>query len=218
MAVWKYSVTVDNWFKTSCFWLWSYSRIIDHRKFWAVLHCFLLDDNSTALPRDDPNYNKVHKVCPKVRQNCKAKFTPSCNNSIDVAMVASFLKQYCALKSGFKVWCLSDNFIVYTWEKNLRSWWKILSQNMKRQRPYYNNHFFFRWSPRSNINVVATARSDRKKLPANLNKMSMPKRQAKSFMIGNVHAFGETTGIVEIVKQAEWLTMLVSVWHVALCT
>lgn len=31
------------------------------RKFWAMLHCLHLNDNSAALPRDHENYDRLHK-------------------------------------------------------------------------------------------------------------------------------------------------------------
>ena len=75
------------------------------RRFWAFLHCLHLNNNSTALPREDPNYDKLHKVRPiieAVRLNCLSNFNPSRDNAIDEAMVAykgrSSLKQYCPLK------------------------------------------------------------------------------------------------------------------------
>ena len=87
----------------------------------AALH---FNDNSTALLRTDPNYDKLHKVRPVIESilsKCKSLYNPGRENSVDEAMVGfkgrSSLKQYMPdkpTKRGFKIWCSCDSKNSYT--------------------------------------------------------------------------------------------------------
>ena len=79
------------------------------------------NDNSTALLRIDPNYDKLHKVRPiteSILSKCKSLYNPGRENSVDEAMVGfkgrSSLKQYMPdkpTKHGFKIWCIARTAI-----------------------------------------------------------------------------------------------------------
>lgn len=219
MAIRKYSATDDYWSTHPILGCEAIAKSWTKRKFWAFLHCFHLNDNAMALPREDPLYDKLHKVRPilnEVRRNCKANFVPGRDNSIDEAMVAykgrSSLKQYCPLKPvkrGFKVWCLNDSrtgymfdFMVYTGKEDSGRTHglgakvvKDLSENLKGKGHiiimdnYFSSVGLFEDLLDDDIGAVATARSDRKKWPIELKKLSMRRGESKSKMVGNVHAF-----------------------------
>ena len=89
------------------------------------------NDNSLALNREDPGYDKLFKIRPVIDAICEKSrtlYNPGENVSVDEAMVKfkgrSSIKQYQPLKPikrGIKVWCRADstngyvdNFIVYT--------------------------------------------------------------------------------------------------------
>ena len=104
-------------------------------RFKVLLSCLHINDNTAMKPRNDPQYDKLHKVRPLLtaaRDNFLREYTPFRDLSIDEAMVLfkgrSSLKQYMPLKPvkrGYKVWCLCDakngymsNFDVYTGAKS----------------------------------------------------------------------------------------------------
>lgn len=101
-----------------------------YQQFRALLSNLHFNDNSTAVPRGEPGFDKCHKIRPileKVAKNCLTKYHPNRELSIDEAMVGfkgrSSLKQYLPMKPtkrGFKVWCICEstsgymlNFNVY---------------------------------------------------------------------------------------------------------
>lgn len=101
-----------------------------YQQFRALLSNLHFNDNSTAVPRGEPGFDKCHKIRPileKVAKNCLTKYHPNRELSIDEAMVGfkgrSSLKQYLPMKPtkrGFKVWCICEstsgymlNFDVY---------------------------------------------------------------------------------------------------------
>lgn len=72
-------------------------------KLYQFLH---LNNNETAAPRGDPNYDKLHKVRPlldMVKSTFKSKYNPNKNQTIDEAMVKYkgrfSIKQYMPGKS-----------------------------------------------------------------------------------------------------------------------
>ena len=112
-----------------------------YRQFRALLSSLHFNDNSTAVPRGQPGYDRLHKVRPvleMVKNNCIVSYKPEREISIDEAMVGfkgrSALKQYLPLKPtkrGYKVWCACEansgyllNFSVYTGktDDNLRTY------------------------------------------------------------------------------------------------
>ena len=99
-------------------------------RFKVLLQCLHVNDNTTAKSRNDPNYDRLHKIPPSLnmaRDNCMHEYNIHREASVDEAMVGfkcrSSLKQYMPLKPtkrGYKVWCLRDshndylyNFDVY---------------------------------------------------------------------------------------------------------
>ena len=75
-------------------------------------------DNSTAIERGQPGYDRGHKVRPpvdRILQKCLSLYKPHRENSVDEAMVKYkgrfLLKQYMPMKPikrGFKIWCRCD--------------------------------------------------------------------------------------------------------------
>jgi hypothetical protein len=104
------------------------TKYMPRDRFKAILRYLHLNDNTQALPRDDPNYDKLHKVRPlldAVRVNTQAAYYPHRELAVDEAMVLfkgrSSIKQYMPLKPikrGYKVWCLCDsrNGLAYDYE------------------------------------------------------------------------------------------------------
>lgn len=97
--------------------VFSYHRFKDIFRF---LHC---NDNSTALPRDNPNHDKLHKVRPVMKllqESFKECWVPHQQNSVDEGMIPftgrSSIKQYMKDKPnkwGFKMWKLVDSTSAY---------------------------------------------------------------------------------------------------------
>jgi hypothetical protein len=95
------------------------TKYMPRDRFKAILRYLHLNDNTQALPRDDPNYDKLHKVRPlldAVRVNTQAAYYPHRELAVDEAMVLfkgrSSIKQYMPLKPikrGYKVWCSCDS-------------------------------------------------------------------------------------------------------------
>ena len=100
-------------------------------RFKVLQRCLHANDNATLKPRDDPEYDRLHKLRPLLtaaRANFLREYRPHREVSVDEAMVGfkgrSSLKQYMPLKPtkrGYKIWCLCDshngymcNFEVYT--------------------------------------------------------------------------------------------------------
>lgn len=88
------------------------------KRFKVLLRCLHLNDNTTAVPKGQPGFDKLHKLRPlidTVRENSLALNKPGRQLSIDEAMVGfkgrSTLKQYMPnkpTKRGYKVWCICD--------------------------------------------------------------------------------------------------------------
>ena len=86
--------------------------------FKALMSNLHVNDNSTAVSRNQPGYDKLHKIRPlldEVNKNCLEEYQPHREVSVDEAMVSfkgrSSLKQYMPqkpVKRGFKVWCRAD--------------------------------------------------------------------------------------------------------------
>ena len=88
-------------------------------RFKVLLQCLHVNDNTTAKSRNDPNYDRLHKIRPLLnmsRDNFMHEYNIDKEVSIDEAMVGfkgrSSLKQYMPLKPtkrGYKVWCQCDS-------------------------------------------------------------------------------------------------------------
>ena len=89
-----------------------------YRRFRVLLSCLHLADNTKAVPRGQPGYDKLFKLRPLlkiVQENMLNCYNQHREVSIDEAMVdfkgRSSLRQYMPMKPtkwGFKVWCGSD--------------------------------------------------------------------------------------------------------------
>ena len=92
---------------------------MSYRRFRVLLSCLHLVDNTTAIPRGQDGFDKLHKVRPLIniiQTNMMDCYNPHREVSIDEAMVGfkgrSSLKQYLPMKPtkrGFKIWCLCDS-------------------------------------------------------------------------------------------------------------
>ena len=99
-------------------------------RFKVLLQWLHVNDNTTAKSRNDPNYDRLHKIHPLLnmsRDNFMHEYNIHREVSVDEAMVGfkgrSSLKQYIPLKPtkrGYKFWCICDshngylyNFDVY---------------------------------------------------------------------------------------------------------
>ena len=97
--------------------VFSYHRFRDIFRF---LHC---NDNSTALPRDNPDHDKLHKIRPVMKllqESFNECWVPHQQNSVDEGMIPftgrSSIKQYMKDKPnkwGFKMWKLVDSTSAY---------------------------------------------------------------------------------------------------------
>ena len=104
------------------------------RDLFRYLHC---NDNMTALPKDHPEHDKLHKIHPMMtilQESFKQHWVPHQQNSIDEGMIPftgrSSFKQYMKdkpTKWGFKIWKLVDSvssylyaFDIYTGKKEER--------------------------------------------------------------------------------------------------
>ena len=87
-------------------------------RFKVLLRCLHLNDNTIAVPKGQPGFDKLHKLHPIIdiiRDNSLKLNKPGRQLSIDEAMVGfkgrSSLKQYMPNKPtkwGYKIWCICD--------------------------------------------------------------------------------------------------------------
>ena len=87
-------------------------------RFTQILRELHFNDNSSAVERGQPGYDREYKIRPvvdSIREKCLSLYKPHRENSVDEAMVKykgrSLLKQYMPMKPikrGFKVWCRCD--------------------------------------------------------------------------------------------------------------
>jgi hypothetical protein len=99
------------------------------KRFKVLLRHLHLNDNTTAVPRGEPNFDKLHKLRPLIsiiRKNSLKLNNPGRQLSIDEAMVGykgrSTLKQYMPnkpTKRGYKVWCICDAQTGYILDFNI---------------------------------------------------------------------------------------------------
>lgn len=100
-------------------------------RFKKIVENLHLNDNLKQVPRNHPNYDKLHKLRPlldHLNAVIDKVYKPSSRYSIDESMIKfkgrCFLKQYMPqkpIKWGYKVWCLADaitgyiiSFFIYT--------------------------------------------------------------------------------------------------------
>jgi hypothetical protein len=98
---------------------------MSYRRFRVLLSCLHLVDNTTALPRGQAGFDKLHKIRPLIniiQGNMEECYNPHQEVAIDEAMVGfkgrSSIKQYMPMKPtkrGFKIWCLCDSSNGYTY-------------------------------------------------------------------------------------------------------
>ena len=99
------------------------------RRFRVLLSCLHLADNSLAIPRGQPGFDKLYKVRPLLNtlvSNTQAAYNLHREVSIDEAMIGfkgrSTLKQYMPMKPtkrGYKAWCLCDAYNGLTYNVDL---------------------------------------------------------------------------------------------------
>ncbi|XP_006872930.1 PREDICTED: piggyBac transposable element-derived protein 4-like [Chrysochloris asiatica] len=105
------------------------------KKLTENIHC---NDNSKAVPKGEPGYDRLHKLRPIINalnSRLKEVYMPSSVMAIDESMVPfkcrSSIKQYMPIKPikrGYKVWCLADSqtgfvsqFDIYCGKKGIDS-------------------------------------------------------------------------------------------------
>lgn len=110
------------------------SSIMPLNRFFSLLSCLHLNDNSIAPNRNEPGFDKLYKIRPmltELSKNFLKYYKPTKNQSIDESMIKfkgrSTLKQYMPqkpIKRGFKVWVRADElgyvsqFQIYTGKVN----------------------------------------------------------------------------------------------------
>lgn len=103
--------------------------VMTRQRFMKLLGNLHLNDNSKAVPRDDPAYDKLHKLRPlltKMNENFQKEAVSSSSQSVDEAMILfkgrSSFRQYMPLKPikrGYKVWVRADSETGYIYQFDL---------------------------------------------------------------------------------------------------
>ena len=188
----------DYWRKDKHFRYAPIADRIPRDNFFQILRFLHFVDNSTLLPRTDPNYDRLGKVRPiieAVSEACKANYNPHCYQSIDEAMIAfkgrNSMKQYMPkkpTKRGFKVWVRADatngyvaQFEFYTGKKGNTVEHGLGGSVVTRltrdlvghhYHVYMDNYFssvgLYKDLLQDNIYATGTLRSDRKHFPLEL--------------------------------------------------
>lgn len=99
------------------------SKVMTLKRFKKLVETLHINENSQAVPKGNPGYDKLHKVRPLVTAlngNCFGEYKHSNRLSVDESMIPfkgrSSLKQYMPMKPvkrGYKVWCLADALTGY---------------------------------------------------------------------------------------------------------
>ena len=181
------------------------SNIMPRARFEKIRSALHFSDNSKILPRDDPEYDRAHKIRPLINHFNKYfqdAREPSQCEAVDEHMIKfkghSGMKQYIKnkpVKWGFKLWCRCDSetgylyhFDLYTGKKKHSE--KGLGESVVLQlceplqglgvRVFFDNFFN---SPslqidllEKNILACGTVRGDRKGMPKNFMKDKDMKR------------------------------------------
>ena len=100
--------------------------VMPRNRFMKLLNNFHISDNSTAVPRDDPAFDRLRKVRPlltKMNNLFQKNAVSTYSQSIDEAMILfkgrSSLRQYMPLKPtkrGYKVWVRADSKSGYVYQ------------------------------------------------------------------------------------------------------
>lgn len=100
--------------------------VMARNRFMKLLNNFHISDNSTAVPRGDPAFDKLHKIRPllKIMNDVFQKNAVSTySQSIDEAMILfkgrSSIRQYMPMKPtkrGYKVWVRADSKSGYVYQ------------------------------------------------------------------------------------------------------
>ncbi|XP_051171549.1 piggyBac transposable element-derived protein 4-like [Leptopilina boulardi] len=95
------------------------ANVMTRNRFQKITSMLHLNDNNNRVPKEDPMFDKLHKVRPLVEalnRSIKDVYKPSNLAAIDESMILfkgrSSLKQYNPMKPikrGYKVWCLADS-------------------------------------------------------------------------------------------------------------
>ena len=186
--------------------------------FKALLSCLHLNGNSKTVPCNQPGHDRLHKIQPMIdhlRQSWRTFYYPSREQSIDKALVGfkgrNAMKQYMPMKPtkcGFKVWCrcslngITNDCQVYegstkkSREANLSTAVALgLAKYIydKAHHLYLDNYFssvdLAEELLRHKTYCCGTARSNRRKYPATLKKVTLKRGQHKSQLVGSVECF-----------------------------
>jgi len=103
--------------------------VMTRQRFTKLLCNLHLNDNSTALPRGDPQYDRLHKIRPlltEMNRRFQTEAVSSSSQSIDEAMIRfkgrSSIRQYMPMKPikrGYKVWVRADSRTGYIYQFDL---------------------------------------------------------------------------------------------------
>jgi hypothetical protein len=187
-------------------------------RFKVLLRCLHLNDNTTAVPRGEDGYNRLHKLRPMIdqlRHTWKTIYHPPREVAIDEAMIGfkgrHVMKQYMPMKPqkrGYKAWarCCSNGFMsdcdIYcgaqgqSTETNLSSAVVLhLAQPLfgKGHFVFYDNYFssveLRKELLRHNTYSCGTARPNLKQYPAVLKDVLLERGQHKSQVLDGVECF-----------------------------
>lgn len=187
-------------------------------RFKALLRCLHLNDNTTAVPRNQPGYDRLHKIRPMIdclRETWRTIYHPPKEQSIDEAMVGfkgrNSMKQYMPMKPtkrGYKVWCrcspngmmndceIYQGSIAQERENNLSTAVVLgLAKYIydKGHHLYFDNYFSSMVLAEQLLAhgtyCCGTARSNRKRYPTSLKKVALDRGQHRSQTVGDVHCF-----------------------------
>ena len=186
--------------------------------FKALLSCLHLNDNSEAVPCNQPGHDRLHKIRSmndRPRQTWRTFYYPPREQSIDEAMVGfkgrNAMKQYMPMKPtkrGLKVWCrcspngITNGCQVYEGSTKASREVNLSTAVVHGLAKYiydkvhhlYNDNYF------SSVDLAeellrhmtyccGTAHSSRKKYPAALKTVNLERGQHKSQLVGSVKCF-----------------------------
>ena len=188
-------------------------RGFSRNRFKAILCCLHLNDNTTAQPRGNPGYDKLHKVRPllkSINETIQQEYVPHKENSIDEAMIGfkgrSTLLQYMPLKPtkrGYKVWCRCDaktgymcEFDIYTGASLDRGDSSLSSYVVKKltESIYNKGYIIYCDNYFSSVELlkdllskktycIATTRSNRRHFPNSLKGLKLQRGESKSEIV-----------------------------------
>lgn len=195
MALKKQPSYRDYWSTDSFYTDHAISNAMSFNRFSWLLSHIHINDNSTAKPRNDPEFDKLHKVRPfldHLQNKFKSLYFPKQHQSIDESMIKfkgrSSIKQYMPMKPikrGYKVWVRADDngyvceFSVYTGKNNNKSVEHGLGESVvhslsdclaSKGYKIYADNFFSSFSlakslSEKGIGYVGTIRKNRKHFP-----------------------------------------------------